>query len=415
MHRRIVNDARSNAQTNVLDERNRVITQRNVEELDAAKHRLAPRLEAVRGLARLPIEVLPRLLEARDTLRVAHVHTQREGTGHRRIHQRDDERIHCVVTPVETSLASATNQVDSTLEARGLPGLRRQLTTVNTHGGHGLFVTRAVEALDTSPQFNSHPCDGLHRAAIELFVRLTGLETGRHLALQLLELLGRHAVISHPELHTIKSALQGDARIRPIGRRPRGEGNGPLLVVTRTAHRSQVGTIVRRGAICARDDVIHFRRRERNFSAAVEALVVLPLQREVADLVGTTHLTGELQLCRHLGDGRSVRAAPPIVFAHELTGNTLRSQAVTRVLDVDDRRLAPALRRRMQPSAHLLQHAIDGRVTRRRTDRLHCRLPVVSDIKFQATRSVEIYAVTQHPLRQATKAIQRVCRSSLGK
>ena len=141
-------------------------------------------------LTRLPIEVLPRFLKARETLRIAHVHTQREGTGHRWIHQRDDECVHRVVTPVETSLAPATNKVNSTLEARGLPGLRRQLTTVNTHGGHGLFVTRAVEALDTSPQFNSHPCDGLHGATIELFVRLTRLETGRHLALQLLELLG---------------------------------------------------------------------------------------------------------------------------------------------------------------------------------------------------------------------------------
>ena len=160
--------------------------------------------------------------------------------------------------------------------------------------------------------------------------------------------------------------------------------------------------------------MVHFRRRERNFSAAVKALIVLPLQREVSDLVGTTHPTGELQLCRHLGDGRSVRAAPPIVFTHELTGNTLRSQAVTRVLNVDDRRLAPALRRRMQPSTHLLQHAIDGRIARRRTDRLHCRLPVVSDIEFQTTRSVQINAITQHPVRQATKAIQRVCRSPLG-
>ena len=100
--------------------------------------------------------------------------------------------------------------------------------------------------------------------------------------------------------------------------------------------------------------MVHFRRRERNFSAAVKALIVLPLQREVADLVGTTHPTGELQLCRHLGDGRSVRAASPIVFSHEFARHAFRSQAVTRVLDVDDRRLAPALRRRVQPSAHLL-------------------------------------------------------------
>ena len=347
-------------------------------------------------------------------MRVAHVHTQGKRAGHRRIHQRDDECVHRVVTPVETSLASATDQIDSTLKARGLPSLRRQLATVNTHGRHSLFVTRTVEALDTSPQFNSHPRNGLHRATIELFIRLTGLETGRHLALQLLELLGRHAVITLPHLHTIKSALQRDTPVRMIGRRPRGKRNGPLLVVTRTAYRSQVGTIVRRGPICARDDVVHFCRSERNRCTTVQALTVLPLQRKIPDLIRPMNLARQLEFLCHNRDSYLIRLTALLIFLHELTRNFLGPETVTRMLNVDDRRLAPALRCSVQPSAHLLEHAIDGRVACRRSDRLHCRLPVISDIELQATCSVEIYAVTQHPVRQATKAIQRVCRSPLG-
>ena len=139
------------------------------------------------------------------------------------------------------------------------------------------------------------------------------------------------------------------------------------------------------------------------------------MQREVADLVGTTHPTGELQLCRHLGDSRSIRAASPIVFSHEFAGHAFRSQAVTRMLDVDDRGLAPALGSRVQPSAHLLEHTVDGWIARRRSDRLHCGLPVISDIELQATRGVQVNAVAKHPVGQATKGVQRVCRSPLGK
>ena len=53
--------ARIHSETDVLIEGNCVVTQRNIEELDAAKHRLTPGFEALRRLARFPIEVLPRL------------------------------------------------------------------------------------------------------------------------------------------------------------------------------------------------------------------------------------------------------------------------------------------------------------------------------------------------------------------
>ena len=60
-----MNRTRIHSEADVLDEGNCVVAQLNIEEFYAAKHRLAPGLEALRGFARFPIEVLPCLLEAR--------------------------------------------------------------------------------------------------------------------------------------------------------------------------------------------------------------------------------------------------------------------------------------------------------------------------------------------------------------
>ena len=167
-----MNDARTNAQADIFNEGDRIIAQRDVEKLNTAEHRLAPRLKALRGFTRFPIEVLPGLLNARQALRIAHVESQRQRPRHRRVHKRDDERIHRMVTPIESGLASATDQVDSVLEARGLPGLRCQLSSVDPHGRHELFVSRTIEALNASAQLDSHPGDGFHGTAVELLVRL---------------------------------------------------------------------------------------------------------------------------------------------------------------------------------------------------------------------------------------------------
>ena len=85
------------------------------------------------------------------------------------------------------------------------------------------------------------------------------------------------------------------------------------------------------------------------------------------------------------------------------------------MLDIDDRRLTPTFSGSMQPPAHLLENAVDGRVTRRRADRLHGGLPVITDVELQAPSRMQINTVAKHPVGETTQGIQRIRGSSLRK
>ena len=209
-----MNDARTDAQADIFNEGDRIVAQRNVEELDAAQHRFSPGLETLRCLAGLPVEMLPGFLNARQTLRVAHVESQRQRPRHRRVHERDDERIHRMVTPIESGLASTTDQVDAAFEARGPTSLGGQLSSVDAHRGNRLLVSRAVEPLDAGAQLDSHPGDGFHGSTVELLVRLLRLEARTDFALQLLELPGRHAAVALPHIDALERTRQGHSLIR---------------------------------------------------------------------------------------------------------------------------------------------------------------------------------------------------------
>ena len=160
--------------------------------------------------------------------------------------------------------------------------------------------------------------------------------------------------------------------------------------------------------------MVHFRGRIRDRSATIQALAVLPLQRKVPDLIRTMNLARKPQLLSHISNGGSIRFTPFLVVPHELTGDLLRPEAVACMLNVDNRRLSPPLRCCVEPPAHLLENAVDGRVTRRRADRLHGGLPVITDVELQAPSRMQINTVAKHPVGEATQGIQGIRGTPLG-
>ena len=110
------------------------------------------------------------------------------------------------------------------------------------------------------------------------------------------------------------------------------------------------------------------------------------------------NLPGDIQFLRHARNRRSVGFSSPLIRLHQLAGNPLGAKPITGMLDVDDRRLPPAVRRGVQPATHLLQDPVDRGIARRRLNGFHRRFPIVTHAKLNSTRLVQVNSVNRRRL-----------------